>query len=190
MKLEMHPNSLFAVLLRSPWWVSIGIAVALFALARMLLARFEQPDLYGFMVALPFAVIGCYAAWQRLRAPSAKKIAGRLEALRAMGWEEFAAAVEAAYRKEGYAVERVPGAQADFELAKGGRTALLACKRWKASRTGVEPLKALHAAAKSRGANDCIYFSTGEVSDPARAFASRHDIRLLEGAELAAKLSG
>lgn len=188
MKFKVSENSLFAVLMRSPWWVSIGIAVALFALARMLLSRFEQPDLYAFMVALPFAVIGSYAAWQRLRAPSAKRVAGRLEALRAMGWEEFAAALEAAYRKEGYAVERVPGDQADFELAKGGRTTLVACKRWKANRTGIEPLKALHAAARARGANDCVYFAAGEISDTARAFASRHDIRLLEGAELAAKI--
>jgi restriction system protein len=140
------------------------------------------------MVALPFAVIGSYAAWQKLRAPSAKRIAGRLEALREMGWEEFAAALEAAYRKEGYAVEHVPGGQADFEIARGGRTALVACKRWKASRTGIEPLKALHAAAKARGANDCIYVAAGELTDTARAFAARHDIRLLEGAELAAKL--
>ena len=30
--LKMAPNSLFAILLRSPWWISVGIALV-FALA-------------------------------------------------------------------------------------------------------------------------------------------------------------
>lgn len=190
MKLEMHPNSLFAVLMRAPWWVSAAVAAGLFMIARMLLGKFgsfDQPDLYAFIVALPFAVIGAYSAWQRVKAPSAARVNARLEALRAMGWEEFSAAVEAAYKREGYGVTRVPGADADFELAKGGRTVLLACKRWKANRTGIEPLKALHAAGKARDAGECVYLVAGEVTDTARTFAAKNAIRLLEGAELAAK---
>jgi restriction system protein len=37
MKLKMNQNSLFAILLRSPWWVSGGIAAALFTAARIVL---------------------------------------------------------------------------------------------------------------------------------------------------------
>jgi len=37
MKLKMSPNSLFAVLLRSPWWISAVIALALGLLGAMVL---------------------------------------------------------------------------------------------------------------------------------------------------------
>ena len=56
MKLRMHENSLFAILLRSPWWVSFLIAGGLFAGLRLVVA-----PLYASFFALPFAVIGAYA---------------------------------------------------------------------------------------------------------------------------------
>ena len=37
MKFRMAPNSVFAVLLRSPWWVSLAIAAALALAAAALL---------------------------------------------------------------------------------------------------------------------------------------------------------
>jgi restriction system protein len=184
MKLQMHPNSLFAVLLRSPWWLSIAAAAGMFAVVRLVV-----PPLYAAFAALPFMVIGGYAAWRQLRAPSASRVAGALERLRAMTWEDFGAAVEDAFRREGYAVSRLGGAQADFELVRQGRTSLVACKRWKAGHTGIEPLRALHAAGRSREAAECIFVAAGEVTANARAFAAQNGIRVLEGAELA-KLLG
>ena len=77
------------------------------------------------------------------------------------------------------------GAQADLELAKGGVKSLVACRRWKATRTGIEPLRELHAAARARGAGECIYVAAGEITDTARAFAAQNGIRVLQGAELA-----
>ena len=85
----MNKNSLFAVLLRSPWWISIAVAAGIFALARMALP--EAYALYGIFASLPFIVIGGYAAWQQLRAPSAAQIAATLESLRALSWGEFSA---------------------------------------------------------------------------------------------------
>ena len=188
MKLQMHPNSIFARLLRSPWWVSAAIAAAMFALTRLLLARFDQPGLYAFFIALPFAVIASWVGVKQLRAPSATKLAARLAALQAMDWPGFAAAVEEAYRRDGYAVTRLEGAHADFEVEKAGRRALLACRRWKAKRTGVEPLKALTAEAHARDAQDCAWLTAGELSEPARAYAAQHRVRLIEGSGLALAL--
>lgn len=94
-KLRMHPNSLFAVLLRSPWWISVVIAVALAAAARLFL-----PDLYALAMGAPFLVIGVVAGWRQLRAPSAKRVAGTVEAVRAMSWNDFAAAIEAGFRRK------------------------------------------------------------------------------------------
>src|SRR5688500_7352628 len=142
--MRMHENSLFAVLLRSPWWAS---ALAALGLAGGL--RFVIPAIYALFAALPFAVIAAYVAWKQLRAPGAEGIAGTLERLRAMPWGEFSGAMEQAFRREGYTVNRL-AAQADFELVQGWRSTLVACRRWKATRTGVEPLRELDAACRAR----------------------------------------
>lgn len=184
MKLRMHENSLFAILLRSPWWISIAIAGALIAAARLVL-----PDVYAVFVGLPFAVIGAIALWRQLQAPSEARVAKTLDRVRAMSWEEFSQALEAAFRRDGYTVKRLNGAQADFELTKGWRVVLVSGKRWKVARTGVEPLRELDAARRAHEAHEGIYVATGEVTDKARAFAAEHRIRLAHGAELV-KLMG
>jgi restriction system protein len=182
----LHNNSLFAILLRSPWWVSFGVAAGLFALARLALpAAYAQ---YAIVVALPFVCIGGYVAWKQLQAPSAESVAARLEALRGLSWNEFSDALEAAFRRQGYEVERLRSDGADFALTRLGRVSIVSCKRWKVGRTGVEPLRELAAAGAAREAYECFYVAAGEVTDTARSFAAEHKIRLLHGAELATLL--
>jgi restriction system protein len=183
MKLRMHENSLFAILLRSRWWVSLAIAAGIVLLVRLVLPK--VPVVYPVFAALPFIVISAIAAWRQLRQPSAKRVSDTLEALRAMSWADFAGALEDAYRRDGYAVSRLTGSAADFELARGGRTALVACKRWKVARTGVEPLRELDAEKRSREAQESIYVATGEVTDGALRFARERGIRIVHGPELA-----
>jgi len=178
------------VLLRSPWWISFAVAAGVFMVAQWIFARFSMPELYAYAVPLPFVVIGAYAAWQQLRAPSAEQLAKTLESLRAQSWDRFSAALEQAFRRDGYEVSRLGIAGADFELRKAGRTSLVGCKRWKVARAGVEPLRDLDAARLAREAHDCIYVAAGEITDNARAFASEKNIRLLQGAELAKLLPG
>jgi restriction system protein len=180
MRLEMHKNSLFAILLRSPWWVSLVVAGALFGGLRLFI-----PPLYAAFFALPFIVIGCYAAWKQLRAPSAAVIGKKLQAAREMDWKTFSAGLEAGYRREGFEVTRLEGEDADFELEKSGRRVLVACKRWKAARTGVEPLRLLKAASLKRKSADCVYVVAGEVSPAAVSYAAENGIRILSGADLA-----
>ena len=71
MKFQMAKNSLFAILLRSPWWMSVAIAAGLFAAARLVL-----PQAYAVFVGLPFLAIGCYVGARQLRAPSAFECSG------------------------------------------------------------------------------------------------------------------
>ena len=179
MKLEMHKNSLFAILLRSPWWVSFAVAAAIFAGLRLLV-----PSLYAAVFALPFAVIGAVVAWRQLRAPSRSAIEKKLEAVRALDAKAFTGRLESGFRARGYQVTRLPGGEADLELEKGGERVLVSCRRWKAARTGVEPLRQLKAAAKERRA-DCIYVVAGEVTEGAAQFAAGQGMRILSGAELA-----
>jgi restriction system protein len=183
MKLSMHKNSLFAVLLRSPWWVSALVALAFGALVRLIV-----PEVYAAFAALPFVVIAAYSAWQQLRRPGAARIARSLEHLRSLSWEDFSRTLEDAYRREGYTVKRLGAPQADFELVQGSRTTLVACKRWKATRTGIEPLRELDSARRAREAHECFYVAAGEVTETARAFAAQQNIRLVQGPELATLL--
>jgi restriction system protein len=178
--LKMHQNSLFAVLLRSRWWVSLVVAAGVVAGLRLVL-----PDVYAFFAAIPFVVIAAVAAWRQLRAPSEVEVQKTLDALRAKPWEEFAAALEAAFRREGYEVKRLDGKEADFELTRGGRVALVGCKRWKVARTGIEPMRELLAARRRREAHECIYIAAGEVTENAAAFCAQNGIRLVRGPELA-----
>ena len=185
MKLRMHENSLFALLLRSPWWISIAIAAGLVAAA-----RFVLPDVYAIFVGLPFLAIGLYAGWKQLRAPSAERVASSLERLRAMSWDDFSRALEDAFQREGYTVSRLNRGPADLELKKGWRVALVSGKRWKVARTGVEPLRELDAARRAHEAHEGIYVAAGEVTEQARAFAAGNRIRVADGAELVRLLRG
>jgi restriction system protein len=181
-KLELHPNSLFAILLRSPWWASILLALGSFGVLRI----FFDPGLAAF-AALPFAVIGAYAAWKQLRRPGAKRVAATLERARALPWDGFCAALEQGFRREGYGVLRNGD---ELQLTHNGRVTLVACKRWKAVRTGVEPLREFDAATAARGAHERLYVAAGEVTDQARAYAAQKQIRLLQDEELAKLLAG
>jgi restriction system protein len=192
MKLKMARNSLFAVLLRSPWWISILVALLFVAAAFALL-----PDQYralGATGGLPFAVIGLIALWQQLRLPSARRSEEILGAVATMNWPEFSALLEEGFANQGYRVERVKGA-ADFALSRQGSTTLVAARRWKAARHGEESLQALYGAAQSQGAGNCLYVALGELSANAQALAKRNQIQLMQGPALAyllknAKLAG
>jgi restriction system protein len=183
MKFEMARNSLFAILLRKPWWVSAATALAIVGLARLVLP--PAWFIYGAAGAFPFIVIACIAGWREVRAPGAARVTATVDAVRAMAWPEFSAAIEAAWRRDGWTITRIDETGADFEVSQGWRRGLVACKRWKAARTGIEPLRELHAARERREVHDCIYVVLGEISDQAVQFAEKNRIRLVTGSELA-----
>jgi restriction system protein len=181
--MKLHENSLFAILLRARWWVSFLVAFLVFFAVR---AFFGYGP--GFFMALPFLVIGIVAGWRQLRRPSGKKVAATLERARGLPWEEFCAELERGFRRGGYSVKRSDvrtAGGADFELAHQGFVTLVAAKRWKAVRTGVEPLKEFDAATLERGAHIRMYIAAGEITDTAKAFAAERKIRLVQDEELA-----
>ena len=180
----LNKNSLFAVLLRSPWWVSMPVAAGIFALAKSLLLRGP-----------------CALRDLRRAAVPRHRLRGRLEAAarpqrgahrrhariaaRACPGRNFPPRSKTAFRRDGYAVSRLNIAGADLELTKSGRVSLVACKRWKVARAGVEPLRELDAAREAREAHEGIYVAAGDITDNARAYAAERKFRLLHGAELA-----
>jgi restriction system protein len=183
MKFKMAPNSLFAVLLRSPWWISMIIALLLATAAVALLPA--QYRVVGAMGGLPFVVIGLIARWQQLRRPSAKRSEAILRAVGSMSWPQFSALLEQGFARQGYRVERVVQGPADFALSREGRTTLVAARRWKAARHGEDSLQALQVAAQARGAGDCLYVALGDLSANALGFAKSHRVQLMQGPALA-----
>jgi restriction system protein len=182
MKWEMHENSLFAVLLRSPWWLSLLVAIGLAAALRIFL-----PLEFALFGAAPFVVIAGVAGWRQLRRPGAKRIAATLERARALSAEAFREELEAGYRRRGYSAKRGEGA-ADLVITQRGIVTLVGCRRWKAARTGIEPLREFDAATREQSAHKRLYVAVGEVSDTARAFAAKKGIALVGEEELATLL--
>ena len=180
----MSPNSLFAILLRSPWWVSFVVAGLLGVGASVLL-----PDPYklaGALGSLPLVGVGCVAAWRQLRAPSAAQADGALAAAVAQPWRDFAATLQRAWQAGGTQVALLPGPGADLRLVQGGRVTLVCARRWKASTHGAEPLRQLASAMQAEGAADGIYvLAQGTLSDSARLLAQDSGIVVLQGAALA-----
>lgn len=188
MKLKMSPNSLFAILLRSPWWASAALAAVVTMLAGVLLPAGQRP--LAVFAALPFVGVALVAAVRQLRAPRAAQVEERLREVSAQSWAEFAAAMEAALRRDGIAVRRLNAPGADFELGPAHAPTLLSCRRWKAASTGVEPLRELLAARGDRESARLAYVTLGEVGDKARRYAAEHGIRIVQREELAHLLCG
>jgi restriction system protein len=184
----MAKNSLFAVLLRSPWWMSIAIASALALLAGALLPPAYR--LVGALSALPFVVIGALAARRQWRLPSDAQVSRTVQSVRAMAWPEFAGRLEAAFQRDGYSVKRSAVAPVDFELERAGRRMLVCARRWKSARTGIEVLRALQAARDAAGAPDALCICLGDLTDNAQPFAAEHRIAVWQSAELAQALRG
>ena len=182
MRLKMAENSLFAILLRSPWWMSLGVGLLIVLVARALLPERYWP--FGAMGAFPFIGIAVVAFVKQWRRPSPARTQAIVEQARAMSWRDFSLALEQAFTRDGYHVERIDGA-ADLAVTRSGRTALVAARRWKAARHGEEALAALHAQMRSRDASECIYVALGELSANAQAFAKSHGVQVMQDAGLA-----
>lgn len=183
MKFKMSENSLFAVLLRSPWWLSLLVVAVIVLASSALLPAAYVP--FGVMGALPFLGIALLAAWRQRNAPNPARVAEALGQAAVMSWGVFSALIEAAFQRQGFVVTRLQQPGADFQLVKGDRITLVSCKRWKAANTGVQPLQALAAAQAALGASASTFISLAPVSDSAQRFAKAGGIHLTSANELA-----
>jgi restriction system protein len=171
-------TTLFQLLARQPWWITVLVAFGMFWVAYAF-----YPPVAPFF-ALPFALLAIYIGFKQWRSGVPSDPSEQLQALRDMSWESFSAAVCAAYRKQGYTVKpaREPGY--DFALAKDGRITLLQCRRWKVNQVGADPVRDLARAVDRAQAYRGICLATGEFSLPARKIAAAEPVALVSGAEL------
>lgn len=182
MKFKMAKNSLFAVLLRSPWWYSALIVLGLAIAARALLP--EPYVVAGIMGTFPFVVIAVMSARRQWKLPDPDRVSQALERVSTLSWVEFSKLMEKAFAAQGYAVSPIMNPAADLQLLKDGAVTLVSCKRWKAANHGVDALRALHQAQQTQGAQHARYVSLAPVTDNARRYAQDHGIVLMAAAEL------
>ena len=177
----MSEKSLFAVLLRSPWWISF-VLVAVIAL----IAGTFLPEKYagvGMLGGFPFFVIGCMAFWRQRNLPSPARVESVLQSLAGMNWRDFSALLHTAFTRQGYTVTHQSGA-ADMLLEKKGVQTVVSAKRWKAAAMGVEPLRELQACRDELEASNSVCISLGQVSAKAVDFAAENRITLITGTDL------
>jgi restriction system protein len=192
MKLRMAKNSLFAILLRSPWWASAALAVAIGLVAAALLPR--EMRVAGALMGFPFVVIAAVAAWRQRQLPSAARVEEVRAAVSTMAWPAFSQLLETAFTRDGYQVQRGSGSAAtDFTLERQGRRMHVSARRWKSAQTGVETLRALQSvreAAEEDLVNDALVIGLGPLTDSARDFAADKRIAVWQAAEVAQALKG
>lgn len=188
MAFKMAKNSLFAVLLRSPWWYSVLIGLVLIAISSVIAGG--QYVALGVFSALPFFGIAGFNGYKQSQLPSQKRIQDVDQQARKMSSGQIAAKIAESYVEARYDSVVVKGHAADLELTRGNRTILLSSKRFKVANTGIEPLKQLVAAGENSEATGYLYVALGEISATARDYAKRNNIELIEADSLAAFFDG
>lgn len=188
MAFKMAKGSLFAVLLRSPWWYSILIGSLI--LAASLFFTDAQYIVLSITGSLPFFGIGSYAGYKQLQQPSQKRVLEVIEQTKKMPAAIVAKKIAENYIKKGYKSIAFKGNAADLELTYGGRKLLLCNKRLKAANTGIESLKSLVAAGEKVEATGYLYVTLGEISDSAQDYAESNKIELIQANRFAALFDG
>jgi restriction system protein len=192
LKLKMAKNSLFAILLRSPWWISLVIGGLIGLVSFALLPG--QLRVVGALAGLPFLAIGVIAARRQWHRPSAARIEQTQRAVAAMNWPAFSALLAQSFQREGYTLlygtgtEKSSAPAFDFELERQGRRTLVSARRWKSARTGLESLRALQEAREARSADEAIHIGLAPLSENARPYAGVQRITIWQAPELAQAL--
>ena len=182
MRFKMSQNSLFAILLRSHWWVSLAVALAIVLFARIVVPKAYAS--YVFSFAIPFLVISIMAAWKRRHVPSEKRVGEVREQVSALPWPEFMGMLEDAYRRQGAVVVRQDGG-ADFQVTLGGSQNVVAARRWKAATHGLPALRELVEVRDRSEAQEAVYIALNPLSDNGLLYAREHGITVLDAAGLA-----
>lgn len=183
----MAENSLFAVLMRSRWWISFAICAAVVAASLAIFPKNISP--FAALGAFPFFVVGCIAFYRQMSAPSPAQMEEIQQVIAAQSWADFSAQLQTAWQAEGYDVQRLNLPGADLLLTRNGQTSVVSARRWKAATHGVEPLRELRAAMEQRGATAGLYvLAQGSLSDNARLYARDNSITIVQDNALAALL--
>lgn len=188
-----------------PWWVSLVVAVIVYAAIRWVLGesagrnvalRAVGEALRGtaWMFALPFVVVAGVAAFNARYRRQLFGAQTGLETLRDLSWQDFERLVGEAYRRQGYVVEEIGGSApdggVDLVLHRQGSRVIVQCKRWKSAQVGVTLIREFFGVTVAEKAERGIFVSTGTFTPDALEFARGKPIELVDGHRLATLVNG
>ncbi len=188
MAFKFSENSLFAVLLRSPWWYSVLIGLFFIALSMVLFdGRYV---LLGLFSAMPFFGIAGFAGFKQAKLPSKNRVREIAEQAPKMQAAEIAEKIADNYRQRRFDVEKLNSKGSELFLERGNQKIVLSSKRFKVGNTGVEPLKQLLELGSKHEARRYLYVVLGEISKAATEYAQQNDIEIIRANTLAAYFDG
>jgi restriction system protein len=111
-----------------------------------------------------------------------------------LSWQHFETLVAEAYRRQGYTVQKSPGAGpdegVDLTLRKDGCVTVVQCKQWRAWKVEVKVVREIYGLMTDKRAEAAIVITSGAFTKEAKAFAHRKPIELVDGPQLATLIRG
>jgi restriction system protein len=193
-------ESLADVLMVLPWWVSVVVAAAAYALLAFAAPRYLQANPYAAglsaasknyaaLVAGVFLLIGFLSFVRALLIKRKFDALAGIEQVRQLPWRQFESIVGDAFRRRGYSVKENavdgPDGGIDLVLHKDGAKFYVQCKQWKQTKVGVKPLREFYGVISAGDAAGGFFVASGEYSEDARQFAQKCAIELIDGPALA-----
>jgi len=152
------------------------------------------------MIALPFSFLRRSTRSAGERRQSARCAAfdttkWNPELLKHLEWRRFEELCIAYFEALGF-TPRITRSRADggadiaLHLEDAAAPKMLGqCRSWNAYRIGIKPLQELHAAMAPAGVGEAVFVTSARFTQDAVAFAAKHRIELIDGAQLLDKLA-
>jgi restriction system protein len=205
-------DDLFAVGVRLPWPVAIGLALLSFLVLHFTAAHFavnahpaSMSDLAAvvqrswittiatiFQFVVPAVLVTGAAASLvkrgRTRATFDRVSGLETNALAGLSWSEFEAIIGEGFRRQGFSVsgnvQQGPDGGVDLVLTKDSERALVQCKHWSRTSVGVTVLREFYGVMTSKSIRSGYVVTSGRFTHYARAFAASCGIELIDGERL------
>lgn len=179
-----------------PWWVfflvSGGVYTAMTVLYPWLSSAFYTVEPVPYPDGLPELVSsGCLvplvlSSWRKRKNGAQLSIQETIQYLNDHDWNSFSDIISVTFVKMGFTVlsQPVPATPSSFliKVIKGGQVTLIMLVRDQI--TGVKSLRDLVDAMVTEGVDNSVMISTGLFSGPARRYAKKIPIELLDGVGL------
>ncbi len=192
-------ENILDLLSHCPWWISVGVAVAVYLALRFVVPSIAGESLFlksiasvapniAWLVAIVFLLPAAVSAVDSLRKRRLLDRQSGIDSIRALSWKEFEELLAEAYRRDGYAVrENVstgPDGGVDLRIEKDGNVYLVQCKQWRIDKVGVSVVREMYGLMTAERASGVIVATSGMFTQEAKNFAAHKPIDLVEGNQL------
>ena len=115
------------------------------------------------------------------------------ELLKRLEWRRFEQLCAAYFEALGFTADLAgAGGGASINLYEQGSksaSAIVQCRPWTAYHVGIKPVRELRGAMTSGNVGDGVLVTSGKFTKEARDFAGKQGVRLIDGADLVAKIA-